>query len=147
MSANAFGSDWAQLLSDSQPSTLNPQPTAAPLNQERRFLPLRLDDALIKGSLAQFLYINWLPANREQEYAKLLEACRPPLIKMDAAVKAKVGGVFLKRNSWGNPFKKLANKLTGPASVGRTPLHSSLLRSRRNALCCLRKTTLQPTSH
>ena len=49
-----------------------------PLNKERRFLPLRLDDAPIKGSLAQFLYINWLPADREQEYAKLLEACRPP---------------------------------------------------------------------
>jgi hypothetical protein len=25
------------------------------LNQERRFIPLRLDDAPIKGSLAQFL--------------------------------------------------------------------------------------------
>jgi hypothetical protein len=26
-----------------------------PLNQERRFIPLRLDDAPINGSLAQFL--------------------------------------------------------------------------------------------
>ena len=33
----------------SQPSTFNFQPTAAPLNKERRFLPLRLDDAPIKG--------------------------------------------------------------------------------------------------
>ena len=32
------------------------------LNQHRRFIPLRLDDAPIKGSLAQFLHINWLPA-------------------------------------------------------------------------------------
>ncbi len=30
-----------------------------PLNRERRFIPLRLDDAPIKGSLAQLLYINW----------------------------------------------------------------------------------------
>ena len=46
MSANAFGSDWAQLrLTPSQPSTLNYQPTGAPLNQERRFLPLRLNGA------------------------------------------------------------------------------------------------------
>ncbi len=37
--------------------------------------PLRLDDAPIKASQAQFLYINWLPANREYEYSKLLEAC------------------------------------------------------------------------
>ncbi len=71
MSANAFGSDWAQL----EAGTVR---FRDPLNQERRFIPLRLDDAPIKGSLAQFLYINWRPADREQEYAKLLEACRHP---------------------------------------------------------------------
>ena len=49
-----------------------------PLNKELRFIPLRLDETPIKGSLAQFVYINWLPEAREQEYAKLLEACRPP---------------------------------------------------------------------
>ena len=32
------------LPNNSQPSTFNSQPTAAPLNKERRFLPLRLDD-------------------------------------------------------------------------------------------------------
>ena len=42
MSANAFGSDWAQLLMPPQPSTLNPQPTSAPLNKERRFIPVPL---------------------------------------------------------------------------------------------------------
>jgi len=71
MSANAFGSDWAHLESGMFRFR-------DPLNKERRFIPLRLDEAPIKGSLAQFLYINWLPADREQEYAKLLEACRPP---------------------------------------------------------------------
>jgi hypothetical protein len=39
---------------------LHPFPCAS-LNQERGFIPLRLDDAPIKGSLAQFLYINWRP--------------------------------------------------------------------------------------
>ncbi|MFA5192336.1 MAG: TIR domain-containing protein [Verrucomicrobiia bacterium] len=71
MSANAFGSDWAQLEAGAFRFR-------DPLNQERRFIPLRLDDASIKGSLAQFLYLNWLPADREQGYSKLLEACRPP---------------------------------------------------------------------
>src|SRR6266581_9099822 len=70
MSANAFGSDWAQLES----STFR---FRDPLNKERRFIPLRLDDAPIKGSLAQFLFINWRPEDREQEYARLLEACLP----------------------------------------------------------------------
>ena len=71
MSAQAFGSDWAQL----EAGTFR---FRDPLNRERRFIPLRLDDAPIKGSLAQFLYINWLPAEREREYAKLLEASRLP---------------------------------------------------------------------
>jgi len=70
MSANAFGSDWAQL----EAGTFR---FRDPLNRERRFIPLRLDAAPIKGSLAQFLYINWLPEVREQEYAKLLNACKP----------------------------------------------------------------------
>ena len=42
MSAQAFGSDWAQLES----GTFR---FRDPLNKERRFLPLRLDDAPIKG--------------------------------------------------------------------------------------------------
>jgi len=71
MSANAFGSDWAQLES----GTFR---FRDPLNKERRFIPLRLDAAPIKGSLAQFVYIKWLAEDPEPEYAKLLEACRPP---------------------------------------------------------------------
>ncbi|MGO8926273.1 MAG: TIR domain-containing protein [Limisphaerales bacterium] len=84
MSANAFGSDWAQL----EAGTFR---FRDPLNRERRFIPLRLDDAPIKGSLAQFFYITWRPADREQEYAKLLEACqspaKPPAAKAEAAGK------------------------------------------------------------
>ena len=67
MSANAFGSDWSQLES----GTFR---FRDPLNKERRFIPLRLDDAPIKGSLAQFLYIDWCQEDRESAYAKLLEA-------------------------------------------------------------------------
>ena len=71
MSTNALGSDWAQLESHTFRFR-------DPLNKERRFIPVRLDDAHPKGSLAQFLYIDWRPENREQEYAKLLEACQHP---------------------------------------------------------------------
>jgi hypothetical protein len=59
MSAHAFGSDWAQL----EPGTSR---FRDPLNQPRRVIPPRLDDAPIKGSLAQFLYINWLPQDCRQ---------------------------------------------------------------------------------
>lgn len=78
LSANAFGSDWADL----EAGTFR---FRDPLNRERRFIPLRLDDAPIKGSLAQFLYINWLAEGREQEYAKLLEGCRPSVMSRDSA--------------------------------------------------------------
>jgi hypothetical protein len=70
MSAHAFGSDWAQL--ESQTFRFRD-----PLNQQRRFIPLRLDATEPKGSLAQFSYINWLPRARKQSYLRLLEACRP----------------------------------------------------------------------
>ena len=62
MSANAFGSDWAQLEAGTYGRGNLPFRDA--LNQERRFISLRLDDAPIKGSLAQFPYINWRPASR-----------------------------------------------------------------------------------
>jgi hypothetical protein len=67
-SLRAFGSDWAQL--EASTCGRGNLPFRDPLNKERRFIPLRLDDAPIKGSLAQFLYINWRPAQGEQEPAK-----------------------------------------------------------------------------
>lgn len=70
MSQNAFGSDWTQL--ESQTFRFRD-----PLNKARRLIPLRLDQSPIKGSLAQFRYINWLAEDSEKEYAKLLEASRP----------------------------------------------------------------------
>jgi hypothetical protein len=72
MSANALGANWMELESHTFQFR-------DPLHKELRFIPLRLDDAPIKGSLAQFLYIDWRPANREQEYPKLLATCREAL--------------------------------------------------------------------
>src|SRR5215831_20608277 len=68
MSANAFGSDWASL--ESQTFRFRD-----PLNKDRRFIPLRLDDAPPKGSLAQFAYIDWRPEAQESQFAQLLAAC------------------------------------------------------------------------
>jgi hypothetical protein len=81
MSANAFGSDWAQL----EAGTFR---FRDPLNKERLFIPLRLDDTPVKGSLAQFHCINWFLPEREQEYAKLLASIRgeaplPPTDQVD----------------------------------------------------------------
>jgi small GTP-binding protein len=83
MSANAFGSDWARLES----YTFR---FRDPLNKELRFIPLRLDEAPVTGSLAQFLYIKWGATDREQEYPKLLEACRSPVTPSTAAAAEQV---------------------------------------------------------
>lgn len=97
MSAQAFGSDWAQL----EAGTFR---FRDPLNQDRRFIPLRLDDSLVKGSLAQSLYINWHSKAREMEYEKLLEACQPQakptsakqahLLALDRVCRGHAGKVF-----------------------------------------------------
>ena len=58
MSANAYRSDRAQLEAGTYGGGNDGSRNLRfrdPLNKERRFIPLRLDDAPIKGSLAQFL--------------------------------------------------------------------------------------------
>ena len=58
MSAHAFGSDWAAL--ESQTFRFRD-----PLNRERCFIPLRLDDTEPRGSLAQFLHVDWREKRRQ----------------------------------------------------------------------------------
>ncbi|HEV3036260.1 MAG TPA: TIR domain-containing protein [Candidatus Angelobacter sp.] len=71
MSANAFGSDWATL--ESQTFRFRD-----PLNRQRRFVPLRLDDAEPRGSIGQFAYIDWRRRGEtgDGEYQRLLVACQ-----------------------------------------------------------------------
>ncbi len=76
MSAHAFGSDWAQLES----GTFR---FRDPLNKERRFLPLRLDDAPIKGSLAQFCYLTSPP---DRVLGDEVSATPPPITHCKKAI-------------------------------------------------------------
>ena len=71
ISANTFGSEWAQL--ESQTFRFRD-----PLNRDRRFIPLRLGDAPINTSVAQSLDFKWFSATDDNAYEKLLEICRPP---------------------------------------------------------------------
>ena len=75
MSKNAFGGPWSEL----EKQTLR---FRDPLNNTRRFIPLRLDDTPIQGSLEQFDYVNWQTAEPAESYPELLEACRPPTPKL-----------------------------------------------------------------
>src|SRR5262245_52184692 len=73
MSYNAFASEWVTL---ERHTALFRDPT----NAERRFIPLRLDDAEITDTLKQFAYIDWRQKTQEQ-YARLLGACRPAVAR------------------------------------------------------------------
>ena len=95
MSANAFGSDWAQL----EGGTFR---FRDPLNKQRRFIPLRLDDAPIKGTLAQFLYIDWRSENRAPEYERLLKACRHEVATITAEEQQKQQAILEKALSLGH---------------------------------------------
>ena len=78
-----FLRDWAQL----EAGTFR---FRDPLNQERRFIPLRLDDAPIKGSLAQFLYINWCPADHSVMLAGAVDRAKKDLAVTDDATTISV---------------------------------------------------------
>jgi len=77
MSTHTFQSEWATLES----GTFR---FRDPTNKERRFVPLRLDDAEIKDTLKQFAYVDWRDKSGE-EYARLLAACRIALVVVGKA--------------------------------------------------------------
>lgn len=77
MSAHASESEWVTFESQ---TILFSDPT----NQQRRFIPLRLDDAEIKGALKQFAYVDWRQRSDEQS-ARVLSACRPPTASAEVA--------------------------------------------------------------
>lgn len=71
LSTHSIGSDWAQLEGHSFRFR-------DPLNRERRFIPLRLDDTPLPGSLATDVFIDWRRPSSSEAYVALLQACRPP---------------------------------------------------------------------
>jgi small GTP-binding protein len=70
MSARASESDWVTF--ESQTILFND-----PTNQQRRFIPLRLDNTEPRGTLKQFAYVDWRQKSPDQ-YARLLAACHHP---------------------------------------------------------------------
>jgi small GTP-binding protein len=68
MSANAFASEWVTL---ERHTVLFRDPT----NQERRFIPLRLDESEITNILRQFAYVDWRQKSKEQ-YDRLVASCK-----------------------------------------------------------------------
>jgi TIR domain len=69
VSANSLGSDWPKL----EVQTFR---FRDPINRERRFIPLRFDDAEPKGSLGQFYCLNWRRGGSREAYARLVSACK-----------------------------------------------------------------------
>jgi WD40 repeat protein/GTPase SAR1 family protein/DNA-directed RNA polymerase subunit RPC12/RpoP len=59
-----------------------------PTNQQRRFIPVRLDDAEIRDALKQFAYVDWRQCSEEQ-YTRLLAACRSEMRLPAYAIEQK----------------------------------------------------------
>lgn len=83
MSANASRSEW--VVFESQTIRFSD-----PTNRQRRFIPLRLDDVEIKGTLKQFAYVDWRQQVPEQ-YERLLAACRTPVVEEESDAGQKKG--------------------------------------------------------
>lgn len=94
MSKHTFGSDWAQLESGAFHFS-------DPANRQRRFLPLRLDDVQIPGSLRQFRYIDWRKPDGGT-YAELLHACKrgSGAETIDAGEDPPTAGAVLPLDLW-----------------------------------------------
>ncbi len=79
MSQHALASEWATF---EHHSVLFRDPT----NQQRRFIPVRLDDAEIRDALKQFAYVDWRQRSEEQ-YARLLAACRSAVAEPERVIE------------------------------------------------------------
>jgi len=81
MSAHASASEWVTF---ERHAVMFHDPT----NQQRRFIPLRLDDAEVKGTLRQFAYVDWRQRTKE-EYDRLLTSCSPLVSETEGANEKK----------------------------------------------------------
>ncbi|HWM91967.1 MAG TPA: toll/interleukin-1 receptor domain-containing protein [Thermoanaerobaculia bacterium] len=69
MSSSSLGSDWTGF-------ERRARQFRDPLNRERRFIPVLLEDCKLPEALASFRYID-LRQDSDAELALLIEACRP----------------------------------------------------------------------
>ena len=116
MSEHAFASDWVTL---ERYTALFRDPT----NHQRRFIPLRLDDAPIKDSLKQFAYVDWR-GRKGREYARLLAACQPFIDDVTKYPELAVGQ--LRMLDVGRPAQAVALARNGELAVLRVGSSSSL---------------------
>jgi small GTP-binding protein len=82
ISRQALGSEWPELQAGAFRFR-------DPLNQDRRFIPLRLGEVELTGPLAQIHYVDWSLPAREKSYPRLRDICRanPRLVVSDEAVE------------------------------------------------------------
>lgn len=69
MSAHAFGSDWVGL---ERTTVIHRDP----MNRERRFIPLLLEDCDVPDTIRRFRYVDWR-AESDDEYEQLIRAILP----------------------------------------------------------------------
>ena len=153
MSANAFGSDWVTLESHSAIFR-------DPLNRDRRFVPLRLDDAPIKAMFRGYAYLDWRPgADREKEWGRLLAVTSiwPPAAALSRSSRSNstenrwiwpvfnAGAIGLCEMASGpdrsEPIQAAKGLETAPQACGSLagPLRIPLLGYKFNGRICIRR--------
>lgn len=106
MSSDAFASDWVTL---ERHTALFRDPTS----QQRRFIPLRLDDAPLKDILKQFSYIDWREKD-ETEYLRLLGLCLPSEIDLNKKNDAFETGHTILNGQSKNMLTQMDNTQSSP---------------------------------
>jgi hypothetical protein len=142
MSSNSLGGGWATL----EQQTIR---FRDPLKRDRRFIPLRLDDATITGPLAGFKYLDWR-APTDAEFQILVDACQPPQpeypfpanyreslkpIALTSIELFDIGGLHHLALPLTAPAENMGQwtVILGPNGVGKTTILRSLALALRNA--------------
>ena len=86
VSESTFGSDWTSLES----STFR---FRDPVNRNRSFIPLRLDNVAIRGFLTQYAHIDWSTSRSVSSYKRLLDACSIPRERERHPTPSEIGTV------------------------------------------------------
>lgn len=109
MSANSLRSDFVRL---ERGAILFRDPT----NEERRFIPILLEDVEIPDTLKQFAYIDWRN-DSDSEYERLVRACKPN----EQAFRTLPPQKQLAHKAFSEPIVGLAASEDGSVAITVTP--------------------------
>lgn len=131
MSSNALASEWPRLESEALRFR-------DPLNQAKRFVPVRLDDAEPPESLRDSLFVDLRQGTDSAAVNQLVDACRPPAepVLEPAKARHRLGAMQRATHAYPVPARVVAISSSGETALlgaGATIHKASVSRVRQNA--------------